>query len=418
MRRSSNSRAIPRLPGWRAVRPRFGLLWEVCKIPDFRKTMTEAHTRLLARIYGHLMAPTERLPTDWVARQLAQLDCIDGDIDTLMARIAHVRTWTFVSHRPDWLSDSQDWQERARAIEDRLSDALHDRLTQRFVDRRSAVLLRLKDKESVLAAVTEAGEVVVEGEFVGRLEGFRFNPDGTSMGDDRRALVSAAARALKGEIATRTRRLIDETDDAFAVDGQGRLTWRDVAIAHLVAGPSILQPRIEAMVSEFLTGEQRGGDRALSPAMAGSLSGEGIGADLRPRPRLPFRPGARARLPAYRGAWIEAQTRGHRPDPSVDRRRTQGAEGIGGSAWARKRIFARAPQTQGPASAGAFMDGSSRLGADFAATARSWFPSPPPTCPRDSMRPSAIAWSGVARCGSISSTGLRSNFSGPPARAR
>ena len=233
------------------------MLWEVCKIPDFRKTMTEAHTRLLARIYGHLMAPTERLPTDWVARQLAQLDRIDGDIDTLMARIAHVRTWTFVSHRPDWLSDSQDWQERARAIEDRLSDALHDRLTQRFVDRRSAVLLRLKDKESVLAAVTEAGEVVVEGEFVGRLEGFRFHPDGTSMGDDRRALVSAAARALKGEIATRTRRLIDETDDAFAVDGQGRLTWHDVAIAHLVAGPSILQPRIEAMVSEFLTGEQR-----------------------------------------------------------------------------------------------------------------------------------------------------------------
>src|SRR4029079_12446383 len=92
-------------------------LWDVCQIPDFRKTMAEAHTRLLARIFRFLMIDG-RIPGPWVADQLARLDRADGDIDTLMARIAHVRTWTFVSHRVDWLDDAGHWQERARGIED------------------------------------------------------------------------------------------------------------------------------------------------------------------------------------------------------------------------------------------------------------------------------------------------------------
>ena len=115
------------------------LLWEVCQIPDFRKVMSESHTRLLAHCFLHLAGPEERLPIDWVGGQMAQLDRIDGDIDSLMARIAHVRTWTYITHRADWIEGAADWQERARGIEDRLSDALHDSITQRFVDRRSAL---------------------------------------------------------------------------------------------------------------------------------------------------------------------------------------------------------------------------------------------------------------------------------------
>src|SRR5262249_53761651 len=140
------------------------LLWEVCQIPDFRKVMSDSHARFLANCFVHLAGQSERLPNAWIAGQIAQLDRVDGDIDTLMARIAHIRTWTYIPHRPDWVEGAADWQERARTIEDRLSDALHDRITQRFVDRRSAFLVRqLAGDGQLLAAVDNAGQVVVEG---------------------------------------------------------------------------------------------------------------------------------------------------------------------------------------------------------------------------------------------------------------
>src|SRR5699024_11450037 len=59
--------------------------------------------------------------------------------DLLIARIAAVRTWTFITHRGDWLEDADGWRDTTRTIEDRLSDALHERLTQRFVDRRTEI---------------------------------------------------------------------------------------------------------------------------------------------------------------------------------------------------------------------------------------------------------------------------------------
>src|SRR5262249_21660759 len=115
--------ALARLPDIKDVASnpeRVRLLWEVCQIPDFRKVMSAAHARLLAQIYRHLIGPAERLPEDWVRAQVERLDRSDGDIDTLMTRIAHIRTWTYVAHRPDWLADAAAWQERARAIEDNL----------------------------------------------------------------------------------------------------------------------------------------------------------------------------------------------------------------------------------------------------------------------------------------------------------
>ena len=138
------------------------LLWEVCRIPDFGNLMSDAHTRLMGRIYRHLMGPAGRLPTDWVADQVVRIERTDGDIETLVQRIANVRTWTYVSYRGDWLADAGHWQERTRAVEDRLSDALHERLTQRFVDRRSAILVsRLMESQTLTAAVDGDGEVSV-----------------------------------------------------------------------------------------------------------------------------------------------------------------------------------------------------------------------------------------------------------------
>ncbi|HLY46909.1 MAG TPA: helicase-related protein [Stellaceae bacterium] len=233
------------------------LLWEICQIPDFRKAMSDGHARFLAHCFLHLAGPAERLPSAWVASQMAQLDRLDGDIDTLMARIAHTRTWTYITHRGDWIDGAADWQERARGIEDRLSDALHDRITQRFVDRRSAFLVRqLSGDAELLASVDRAGEVRVEGTLVGRLDGFRFIPD-ASEGDATRTLIAAANRVLRGEVAQRARQLAGDADDAFAFDDRARLLWRGGPVGRLLAGDTVLTPRVEVRAGDFLDGETR-----------------------------------------------------------------------------------------------------------------------------------------------------------------
>ena len=234
------------------------LLWEVCQIPDYRKTLSEAHTGLIKRIYLHLTGTEGRLPEAWIASNIARLDRADGDIDTLAARIAHVRTWTYIAYRGDWIEDSLRWQEMTRAIEDKLSDALHRGLTQRFVDRRSAMLFgRLKDKIDLVAAVNPAGEVVVEGAPVGRLDGFRFVPDPGTKSEDLKALVAAARIALRGEIAARIAALESDGDAAYALLGDGRIAWRGAAVARLRAEKSVLTPRIEVLASDLLEPQQR-----------------------------------------------------------------------------------------------------------------------------------------------------------------
>jgi ATP-dependent RNA helicase SUPV3L1/SUV3 len=233
------------------------LLWEVCQVPDFRKILSDHHAQLLSQLYLRLMRNGLRLPEDWVGGQLERLDRVDGDIDHLIQRIAHIRTWTYITHRGDWLADNAHWQGRARAIEDALSDALHERLTQRFVDRRTAVLVRrLRGEGALVGAVRKNGEVLVEGEFVGRLDGFEFRPDEAVSGDDARQLLTAARRALTGEMPRRVKRLEQDNDGAFTLV-EDRIAWRGTPFARLAAGDTVLTPRIEVLHSDFLDGPAR-----------------------------------------------------------------------------------------------------------------------------------------------------------------
>jgi ATP-dependent RNA helicase SUPV3L1/SUV3 len=233
------------------------LLWDVCQIPDFRKTLGDAHPRLVAQIFRRLRHASGTLPTDWVATQVARLEQVEGDIDALLMRLAHVRTWTYISHRPAWLEDAAHWQERTRAIEDRLSDALHERLTQRFVDRRAAALTRrLNDGAELMSAVTADGEVLVEGQFAGRLEGFRFVAD-PSARDSARALISAANRAVRQGIGDRVRRFCADDDGTLILDPQGTILWHGQPVARLAAGEHVLAPRVEPLSSELLDAPQR-----------------------------------------------------------------------------------------------------------------------------------------------------------------
>ncbi|HTP81392.1 MAG TPA: DEAD/DEAH box helicase, partial [Alphaproteobacteria bacterium] len=184
------------------------LLWDACQIPDFRKALGDAHVHLVGRIFRHLRLDG-CLPTEWVASQVTRLDTVEGDLDTLLERLARIRTWTYVAHRPHWLADAAHWQERAREVEDRLSDALHERLMQRFVDRRAAVLAKARRQgEEYLAAVTTRGEVLIEGERAGRLDGFNFVAESDARDSGARDLLAAANKALRRDLGERVRRFV------------------------------------------------------------------------------------------------------------------------------------------------------------------------------------------------------------------
>lgn len=251
---AAQSAFLPRLHSPRRIK----LLWEVCQVPDFRKTMTEDHIQLLGQLFGHLTQGGERLPEDWIESHVKRLERFDGDIDTLMARIAHVRTWTYISHRPDWIQRATHWQERARAIEDRLSDVLHQRLTQRFVDRRAALLVRrLRDEGEMNSSVAAAGEVTVEGEHLGRIEGFRFVPDATEGQTDQKAVLSAALRALRQDLPDRLQAFVNSPDGEIVFDGQLRVCWGGGPVARLLPSGDVLAPKVEAIATDLLDGPAR-----------------------------------------------------------------------------------------------------------------------------------------------------------------
>ena len=251
---AAQSAFLPRLNSPRRVK----LLWEVCQVPDFRKTMTEEHIQLLGQLFGHLTQGGERLPEDWIESHVKRLERFDGDIDTLMARIAHVRTWTYISHRPDWIQRATHWQERARAIEDRLSDVLHQRLTQRFVDRRAALLVRrLRDEGEMNSSIAAAGEVTVEGEHLGRIEGFRFVPDATEGQTDQKAVLSAALRVLRQDLPDRLQAFVNSPDGEIVFDGQLRVCWGGGPVARLLPSGDVLAPKVEAIASDLLDGPAR-----------------------------------------------------------------------------------------------------------------------------------------------------------------
>ncbi|WP_370194247.1 helicase-related protein [Aurantimonas coralicida] len=233
------------------------LLWEACKLPDYRRIAPAQHAEIIATIYADL-ASDGHVAEDYMASQVRRADRTEGDIDTLSQRIAEIRTWTYISHRPDWLADPTHWQEKTREIEDRLSDALHDRLTKRFVDRRTSVLMRrLRENAFMEAEIGGDGTVVVEGHPVGELQGFRFTPDGKAEGPDGRAVRAAAQKALAGEFEKRAERFANSPNGDIALGSDGLVRWLGAPVAVLSAGDDPLKPKTVLLADEQLTGVAR-----------------------------------------------------------------------------------------------------------------------------------------------------------------
>ncbi len=254
--------ALAREPDIRALARgsrRIRLLWEACGIPDFRKLADDTHSRLCARIFTQI-AKHGHLPTEWLDTGIVGLARTEGDLDTLMQRLSGVRIWAYIAARADWVRDAPAWQARTREVEDILSDALHERLTARFVDRRAADLMRRLDDgrdETLLSAVTARGEVVVEGHPVGTVAGFGFVPDPSTEGAERRLVLRAARRALRAWMPGRVAALEAAPDSALAILPGLKLGWDSVPIARLRPGAELLRPQVEPLDSEYLDGPSR-----------------------------------------------------------------------------------------------------------------------------------------------------------------
>ncbi len=226
------------------------LLWDVCRVPDFRGISQAEHASLLEKLFNDLHQHG-RVCEDWFARHVERINRTEGDIDTLSKRLAYIRTWTYVAQRKGWLADESHWREATRAVEDRLSDALHGALTQRFVDRRTSVLLRrLKQKEAMVAEVNDKGEVTVEGEFVGRLDGFRFIQDKTANGQEAKTVQTASLQALAPHFHLRADKFYNSPDTEIDFTEQGGLMWGDQAVGKLAAGSDALKPQVTGFVDE------------------------------------------------------------------------------------------------------------------------------------------------------------------------
>jgi ATP-dependent RNA helicase SUPV3L1/SUV3 len=219
--------------------------WDVCRLPDFRHQGAETHARFVARLWEDLARG--QLGADYVAQAIAGLDHVSGDIDTLQGRIAAVRSWAYITQRPDWVLARDEMAARARAVEARLSDALHARLTERFVNRRTTVLMRRLGADAGLLPVRLAGDdVMVEDEAIGSLQGFRFRVDPLARHTDRKLLLAAAEKHLPGALAERARQLAtDLVNDPALVELQdGLLLWQGEPLARLTRGRTLLAPQM------------------------------------------------------------------------------------------------------------------------------------------------------------------------------
>jgi len=216
-----------RARGAEAVR----LLWDVCRVPDYRKLLFESHLAVLAALFTQLAAG--RIDTQWVEARIREVDDDSGDIDTLTARLSAVRTWSYVANQSGWLPRAHEWQERTRAVEDRLSDALHAKLVQRFVERTQKRVIGGRSIE-----VSRAPRIDPAHPFA--------------------KLLSLRAE-LAGEPTEATEddwieSLIDAPHARFAVEPTGHVTFEGVRVAMLTRGATLLAPDVRLWGHDLAAG--------------------------------------------------------------------------------------------------------------------------------------------------------------------
>lgn len=240
-------------------------LWDLCCLPDFRRTGVDGHLRVVQALFDQLHDPDARLSCEWMERALSRLRSTEGDIDVLQTRLASIRTWTYAANRSDWVENAESWRGQTREIEDLLSDALHERLTLRFVDKRTTALMRgLSREDAMEAGFGDNGEITVEGHVVGHLEGLVFRPVTDANTVEGKAVRNAAMMALKPILSKRLAEIATSHNHAFSLNDYGQVLFNEQPVARLIKGPHWLLPRAELIGAEDASPEER--DRAKERA--------------------------------------------------------------------------------------------------------------------------------------------------------
>jgi len=222
-------------------------LWDLCTLPDFRKYGPEAHLRLVQNFVEKLIEPSARIKDEWMYEQVERLDRAEGEIDNLQSRLAEIRTWTYAANRADWLENAETWRGRTREIEDKLSDALHQALMNRFVDRRTSALLKaLNSDEDAPAEIGPTGAVLIGGHAVGHLEGLAFRAEAAGETLAGRALRGAALKSLRPIIEQRLIAIANATDADLGFDhARTAIVHAGAPVAKLTAAADWHSPKLD-----------------------------------------------------------------------------------------------------------------------------------------------------------------------------
>ena len=245
--------------------PALELLWQVAQTPDFRKTTVGEHSALIGEVFGFLSGETGQIPGNWMGERIERCDRLDGDLGTLSMRLAHIRTWTYIAQRNDWLADPAHWQGVSRSVEDRLSDALHNKLMGQFVDRKtSALMRRLAGREVIVANIEDNGDILVAEEYMGRLNGLQVERDPRLKGVPAGTARAAVEKAIGDALRARTQDIAQAEDASFSLTPLGEIIWQTACVAKVqIKGGreadklAYLAPSADLQADEALTGDAR-----------------------------------------------------------------------------------------------------------------------------------------------------------------
>jgi len=233
-------------------------LWECCQIPDFSKKAYGNHIDVVKKVFAFLTSKTGKVSNAYMKTQLKYLDRYDGNIDTLTNRISNIRTWSYVSNKKNWVDNNGFWIERTKHIEDKLSNKLHEELSKSFIDKRISVLSRSLKQDIVLGTeIKNENEVVIDGQYIGKLRGLRLDLDlkSGSLKNDIKSLKKAARHAIAPELMRRVNNIIKS--EIFNINDDHNIYWVNNPIAYISPGKNYLNPKLELLVDEAIDSESK-----------------------------------------------------------------------------------------------------------------------------------------------------------------
>lgn len=220
-------------------------VWDLVRLPDFRRSGYDGHARLVLGLIDRLLEPDARIPDLIMSNWLKDISSTSGGINKLQERLAAVRTWSYVAHRNDWLANPITWRQRVREIEDRLSDALHDALTARFVDKRTKFLLAgIKNPDRLKGEIDSSGEISVNGLSMGFLQGLDFKLAKGKHQIENRSALNLVRSIVRPILDQKLTEVATASTSAFSLSREAVISYKDVEIARLAKGKSWLLPEI------------------------------------------------------------------------------------------------------------------------------------------------------------------------------